>query len=355
MWRYRELISDLDEADIVSLGEGATPLLPSRAIGDSLGIDRLFFKLESCNPTGSYKDRFASAAVSHMLKRGQRSCLATSSGNTGSALAAYCARAGLPLLVVLVDGTPPGKLMQMAAHGAELIMVAGFGLDPQISAKCFAHLEARCRQEDAALQVSAFKFSPDGMDGVKSLGLELAEAVSEVRHVFMPAGGGGLALAVIHGFELAHGQGMIHAMPAVHVVQPAGCATIAGPLARGEESAVEVNCTSKISGLQVGNVIDGNETLQAARQIGGDGFLPSDSQIYAAQKRLAREEGIFCEPAGATALAGLALAAERKHIERHEPTMCVITGIGFKDPDSAQKLADSSDVERVKLDDYLSR
>lgn len=354
MWRYRELISDLDEGQIVSLGEGATPLVSSSVVGESLGINRLFFKLESSNPTGSYKDRFASAAVSHMLKRGQRRCLATSSGNTGSALAAYCARAGIPLEITLVDGTPPGKLMQMAAHGAELVMVAGFGLDPQVSAKCFAHLETRCQKEGAALQVSAFRFSPDGMDGVVSLGLEMAAALPQVRHVFMPAGGGGLALAVIRGFLKASDQGMTSAVPAVHVVQPDGCATIAGPLARGLESAVEVNCSSRISGLQVGNVIDGDETLRAAKQVGGNGFLPSDAQIYAAQKRLAHQEGIFCEPAGATALAGLALAAEQQMIKRHEPTICVVTGIGFKDPDSAENLANHGEVKRVELDEFLS-
>src|ERR1700722_17011874 len=110
----------------VSLGEGNTPLIESAYIGPSLGLSRLFFKLENCNPSGSYKDRFAAAEVSRMLRIGAKACMATSSGNAGSARAAYCARYGISCAIVVNEYAPTGKLEQMQAHGARVIRVRGF-------------------------------------------------------------------------------------------------------------------------------------------------------------------------------------------------------------------------------------
>src|SRR5690606_22501691 len=139
IWHWAErLESAPSPASRISLGEGGTPLVLSRRIGPGAGLSRLFFKLESVNPTGSYKDRFAASAVSWMLERGVRECLATSSGNSGAALAAACAAAGIRCRLAIVETAPPAKLRQMLAYGAELFRVRGFGIDPETTRRTFA-------------------------------------------------------------------------------------------------------------------------------------------------------------------------------------------------------------------------
>jgi threonine synthase len=339
LWRWPDLAALVPAAARVSLGEGETPLVRSRRIGPSLGLSNLAFKIESANPTGSYKDRFAAMAISLMTARGQKRCIATSSGNTGAALAAYCAAAGIACQVAIVETAPVGKLRQMLAYGADLYRVRGFGLDAGITARTFATLQRRAEQPDAALQISAFHYSPDGMRGVQSLAYELAEqADGPIDHVFCPAGGGGLALAVARGFEHLVRQGTLAALPRIECVQPLGNDTIAGPLREGKDRTQSVDCTSQISGLQVPGVIDGDETLAACRRSGGTGHLVMDEEVWEAQARLAREEGIFCEPAGATALAGALQAARCGELAPDAAIVCLVTGSGFKDAPSVERM-----------------
>ncbi|MEX2579698.1 MAG: pyridoxal-phosphate dependent enzyme [Verrucomicrobiales bacterium] len=325
----------------LSLGEGNTALIDSRSIGPAAGFDRLCFKLESSNPTGSYKDRFAAVAVGHMIASAEHTCLATSSGNTGAALAAYCAAAKLRCRIAVVESAPASKLQQMLAYGAEIEKVRGFGLDADVTREVIERIEAKARHPGFALQVSAFRWSPLGMQGVESISFELKKQIPEkAGSVFCPAGGGGLTLAVARGARKAGSNFSIHC------VQPEGNDTIAGPLRDGTDKARDVECTSSVSGLQVANVIDGDEVIAACRESGGTGHTVSDGEIYGVQKRLAREEGIFSEPAGAVALAGALQAASNGEIDRSLPVVCLVTGSGFKDPGSVEKM-NSSEVCQV--------
>src|ERR1041384_2165247 len=129
IWRWPDVAAKAPAASRVTLGEGETPLVPSRRIGPSAGLKHLYFKAEQSNPTGSYKDRFASLAISDMIANGRTRCVATSSGNTGAALAAYCAAAGISCEIAIVETAPATKLRQMAAYGASIYRVRGFGLD----------------------------------------------------------------------------------------------------------------------------------------------------------------------------------------------------------------------------------
>jgi threonine synthase len=316
----------------ISLGEGATPLVRSRAIGPSAGIAALYFKLESTNPSGSYKDRFAAGAISHMLAAGQRRCLATSSGNTGAALAAYCAAAGMPCTIAILETTPLGKVRQMLAYGAQLLRVRGFGVSAEVNDAVITTLRTVAQKTAAAVQVSAFSESPLGMAVVQSLGIELAAALPCAADVFSPAGGGGLTLATARG--LASVPDQPGSGSAIHCVQPEGNNTIAGPLRQGATAAQAVSCTSGISGLQVASVMDGDAVIARCRARGGTGYLVSDEAILAAQRRLAQEEGVFCEPAGATALAGALAAAAAGELNAGRPVVCLVTGTGFKDETS---------------------
>ena len=353
MWEWAADLADVPPAHRVTLGEGSTPLVRSLRIGPSAGLPHLYFKLESCNPTGSYKDRFAAVAVSDLSARGATRCVATSSGNTGAALAAYCAAAGVRCEVAVVETAPAGKLVQMLAHGAALVRVRGFGLDPDVTRRAFDVTVARGARPGASLQISAYRYSPAGMTGVQTIAYELAAQLpGGIDHVFCCAGGGGLTLAVARGFDRLAATGRLARRPAVECVQPEGNATIAGPLRRGADRAEPVDCTTAVSGLQVPSVIDGDGAVAACRASGGTGHLVADAEAWAAQARLAREEGIFCEPAAAVPLAGALRAAAAGRLRPGAVVVCLVTGSGFKDAASAERLAAGREPAVMGVDEY---
>lgn len=356
IWKYAEWFDHVPESARITLGEGGTPLVKSRRLGPSVGLKNLYFKLEFVNPTGSYKDRFACAAVSDMLANGKTECIATSSGNTGAALAAYCAIAGISCEIAIVEKAPEGKLRQMLAYGAKLYRVRGFGADSDVSlrvADCLAKLGAKPQSQ---MLISAFAYSPVGMSGVRSLSHELIEQLSgPVDHLFCMSGGGGFLLAVAQGFEQLIGSGRISNRPRMHCVQPEGNNTIAGPLKAGSKIGQTVESTTRISGLQVPQVIDGNELIAACRMSGGTGHVVTDEAVFETQARLAREEGLFSEPAGATAVAGVLLAAREGLLDPDANVVCIISGSGFKDPNSIEAMTRNSPCPLIEVDQLEQR
>ena len=354
IWTYYALLPEVAEHARLSLGEGHTPLVKSRSIGPSLGLENLYFKLENLNPSGSYKDRFAALAVSRMLEQGSRICLATSSGNTGAALSAYCAAADIPCVMAIVDGAPLGKLQQMQLYGAATLMVKDFGKRPETTEQVMGLLETLSAELGTQVQISAFHYCPEGMQGVQTIAYEIAEVLDEPAEVFVPAGGGGLTLAVVRGFSSweasRHTRGNTH----VHCVQPVGNDTIASALAAGKSvaNAVPVSQTS-ISGLQVPNVLDGDAVIAACRNSGGSGFAVNDDRVFACQDELAKKEGIYCEPAGAVALAGVREAVANGRIDGSRPVVCIVTGHGFKDPESTGQMAAKSTDAYLNSSDAL--
>lgn len=319
----------------VYLGEAKTPLVASEHARRDLGLRRVFFKLENCNPSGSYKDRFVAAEVQRLLQRGRRSCIATSSGNTGSSLASYCARYDIRCVIVVNEAAPAGKLMQMQAHGACIFRVKAFGTSPEVTESVFQCLSRISQECSSPLVVSAFRHCPEGMAGVESIADELRRQRRRVHHhVFVPVGGGGLFSAICRGFERQGGT-----CPRVHAVQSKGCSTVVAAFERGDNEIRPVESTTRVSGLAVPFDIDASLALRYLRQFGGQGFAVEDSEIFDAQRWLLKEEGIFAEPAGATALAGLRKAAEQGIVGKNETAICLVTGHGFKDPDSIRKAA----------------
>lgn len=355
IWRFAHAFDSVPEQFRVSLGEGDTPLVRSEKIGPRAGLANLYFKLELANPTGSFKDRFGAAAISHMLANRKTVCIATSSGNTGSSLAACCAKAGIPCKIAVVETAPEGKLKQMRAYGAEILRVRKFGLDPDVTQQAFDLLKQRAAQPDTALQVSSFIYSPEGMSGVQTISYELAEQTTRpIDHVFCPAGGGGLTLAVARGFRWLVEHGQLAKTPAVECVQPEGNNTMAGPLRDGMPQGQAVNCTTKISGLQVPNINDAHMVVEACRASGGTGHLVVDQDVWTVQKRLAREEGIFSEPAGATALAGILQAAAKGYFKPDAHVVCLITGFGFKDEESIGRLVEDIPIQEIGVEELAT-
>jgi threonine synthase len=335
IWKYSNLLPPIPAQYHVNLGEGNTPLVKSRTIGPELGLPELYFKLENLNPTGSYKDRFAAVFVSFLLSKNQSLCIATSSGNTGAALSAYCAAAGVKCFITVVDGAPLSKMKQMQLYGASIKMINGFGKDSTITSEVFNMLSKFVSERNIPLPISAYCYCELGMLGIQTIAYEIIDDLKELTHIFSPAGGGGLTLAMAKGVLAYQYEGKA---PKVHCVQPFGNNTIAGPLRDMKNTANNLqNSNTRISGLQVPTVLDGNEVIDACRNVGGNGYLVDDADVFASQKQLAQKEGIFCEPAGAVSLAGLLVALRKKEVKLEDRVVCLVTGSGFKDMESIER------------------
>jgi threonine synthase len=329
IWHYNKFLPAFDESSRITIGEGQTPLIRSRYVGPLLGLANLFFKLENLNPTGSYKDRFAAAFVSSLVQKKSSFCLATSSGNTGAALAAYCAAAQIECFIIVVDGAPEAKLQQMQFYGGKTIMVEDFGLNTSITNNVFETLEKYTKTRNVSLPISAYRYCTEGMLGVQTIAYEILDELNgKIKHVFSPAGGGGLTLAMAKGMIAYGSKGDCK----VHCVQPAGNNTIAGALASGSERATEItHSITQISGLQVPGILDGTNTIRFCRESGGTGVLVNDESVFETQRLLAQKEGIFCEPAGAVSVQGVIEAVKKGFMGANDNIVCLITGSGFKD------------------------
>lgn len=332
----------------VTMGEGNTPCVESVSQRQS-GHGRLLFKMECGNPTGSYKDRFVAAEVERILRLGARSCMATSSGNTGSSLAAYCARYGLQCLVLVNQDAPVGKLAQMQTHGAQVIRVPGFVVDAAVTENVFSLLRELSAKNEVPFVVSAFRYCPESMRAVEEIAIELLPFMPD--HVFVPIGGAGLYSAVVQGFVRTGRK-----LPRIHAVQPEGCLTLVASYLAGADEIRDVQSTTRISGLSVPSDIDASRALGLLRQCNGIGIAVRDDDVFSAQRELMTQEGIFSEPAGATAFAGWKHAAMQGLIAEGETSVCLVTGHGFKDPASVDRIAcayPSISVAQQQLPDFL--
>lgn len=311
----------------VSLGEGDTPLVPLPRLGARIGLPRLRAKLETINPTGSYKDRIAASSIALALQRGHRGWIATSSGNAGAALASYGARAGLPGLLLVMPSIPREKLLPAQAVGTRVVRVDGVGTGggPDEMARMFAAVSAAAEQHDLFLAVTANALNPQGMLGADAIGAELAREPVVPDVVYVPTGGGGLSVCVARGLA-AEG-----AKTAVVVAQPSGCAPIVGVLDGALDEPRIDRCDSAITGLQLPLPPDGDASVAAVRASGGWGTARPDDAILAAQRDLATLEGVFVEPAAAAGIAAAAHDRATGRIDADAEAVAVLTGAGFKD------------------------
>lgn len=349
IWKYQPLLPTIGIDHRILLGEGQTPLIKSKLIGKELGIPELYFKLENLNPSGSYKDRFAAMFISRLKSRSIPICLATSSGNTGAALAAYCAAAKIKCILAIVDGAPLAKIKQMQLYGASTYMIKDFGKDMKVTKDVFNFLQTTAASLDIPLPISAYLYCSDGMEGVQTISYELMEEERSFDQIFSPAGGGGLTLAIAKGVQIYAADQLELGLPKVNCVQPEGNDTIATVLRNktGKAIAIPYSAT-KISGLQVPNVLDGDSVIDECIRLKGNGYVVPDQLVFEFQRDLALKEGIFCEPAGAVSLTGLAVALEKKEVGSNEKVVCIITGSGFKDMSDVDEHYQLSQPEKLE-------
>ena len=331
--KYIDLLPLNGTSDIGGIGEGNTPLVRSSGIA---GGARLFFKMEQLNPTGSFKDRFAAVETELMKQKGIRAFIATSSGNTGAALSAYAARHGLRCLLFVNEITPASKLDQMLVYGAEVFQVKNFGVTNELSAPIFERLQQLAEEGDTRLVISAYKYSPEGMEGVKTIAYEIVEQLGEAPdHVFVPVGGGGLLSGIWRGFKDLKERGLIEKLPKLDAVQPELNDTVVTSINENAATAREVSTTTTISGLAVQVDIDASLAVRSVSESGGRGFLVSDEMVLDTQSSLAQKEGVYVEPAGAVSTAGYLKAVESGAIGKNESAVCILTGHGLKTASSA--------------------
>lgn len=305
----------------ISLGEGATPLIPSCRLGPRLGMRRLHFKLESSNPTGSFKDRQVAIGMAKALEAEARRVATVSSGNVGVSLAAYAARAGVEALVWVPGGTAAGKLAQIQVYGARLFLLPDpetHGADAYFGA--IRDLAAYCRTRGIVPMASARPVNPYMVEGAKTIAYEIARTLGRAPDVVaLPAGGGGLTGGVHKGFTELHALGLAGTPPRLLAAQ------------RGAYFVPIDDLDAPRYRTGYYRPLDGEWAWRSIRQSGGCLRHVSDEAIGAAQLALSREEGIFAEPHGSYAVAALIAAAEAGAIDPDALIVCIVSGHGLKD------------------------
>lgn len=349
MWRYRSRLPIPEGAEPVWLGEGGTPLVPLQgaAVADS-GAGSVAVKCEHLGPTGSFKDRIAAVAVTLAADRGLRGLAGTSSGNGGAAAAAYSTRAGLTLQLFALAGVPREKLDQLRALGARVAVVDGVGYDAAATERTALAVAERAAAAGVFPFLTGGRFSPEAMEGAKTIAYEIVEQHPEADVLYAPVGGGGLLSALGRGLGELASTGV--RVPRLVAVQPSGCATLARALA-GDPSGLDGPVTSGISGLQVAILFDPVGAPEAVRSTGGHLVEVDDTDIVEAQELLVHENGVLVEPAGATAFAGFLADARAGRVGAGEHVVVLATGAGYKDGRALARLAGDDAVPTIGLDD----
>ncbi len=326
MWRYLEVLPVDGEGDIVTLGEGYTPLLPMRRLSEKTGHPHLFVKDEALNPTGSFKARGLSAAVSLARKLGARKLCIPTAGNAGGALAAYAAHAGLEAFIFMPEDTPEANVLEAEMTGARVTKVAGLITDA-------GKVMAERREREGWFDVSTLK-EPYRIEGKKTMGYELAEQFQWVLPdvILYPTGGGTGLIGMWKAFEEMEELGWIDARrPRMVSVQSEGCAPIVKAFEEGRESAEmwPKACTFS-SGIRVPKAIGDFLILKAVRQSQGVAVAVSDEQTYQAIREVGFLEGVFLCPEGAACWAAFKKLRDEGWIRDTDRTLIFNTGAGNK-------------------------
>lgn len=326
MWRYREVLPVDNDDNLVSLGEGLTPLLRAENLARELGIDELYIKDESQNPTQSFKARGMSTAVSMAKELGVKKVAAPSAGNAAGALAAYAARAGIECFIFMPRDTPRANVIECEQTGAHVALMDGLITD------CGAEV-ARRKDTEGWFDVSTLK-EPYRVEGKKTLGYELAEQMDwQLPDVIIyPTGGGTGLIGMWKAFDEMEQMGWIGSKrPRMVTVQATGCAPIVRAFQDGTRHADEFkNAATVASGLRVPKAIGDFLILDALRASGGTAVDVTDEELLAAVGEIGAAEGVFCAPEGAACLPALRKLADRGEVKASDRIVLFNTGAGVK-------------------------
>jgi threonine synthase len=317
---YRDRLPVTDATPVITLHEGDTPLVPAAALSARTGCD-VYLKVEGANPTGSFKDRGMTVAVSKAVEQGSKAIICASTGNTSASAAAYAARAGLTCAVLVPQGKIAlGKLAQALVHGAKLLQVNG-NFDDCLS------LASKLAQDYPVSLVNSV--NPDRLEGQKTAAFEIVESLGDAPDIHcLPVGNAGNISAYWMGYQEDLAAGNATRTPKMYGFQASGAAPIVNGQAVAEPSTIA-------TAIRIGNPASWTKALDARDASGGLIDAVTDRDILNAYRFLARHVGVFVELASAASVAGLLQSAEAGLVPAGSTVVCTVTGHGLKDPEWA--------------------
>ena len=331
---YADRLPEHVQERVVTLGEGGTPLVAARALSERVGAE-VHLKVEGMNPTGSFKDRGMTTAISSAAARDVRVVICASTGNTSASAAAYATAAGMTCAVLVPDGKiAMGKLSQAVAHGARLLQVDGNFDDCLVAARKLA--------ESYAVEL-VNSVNPDRIEGQKTASFEIVDRLGDAPDIHvLPVGNAGNITAYWKGFTEYATDGPATRTPAMWGFQAAGAAPIVLGYPVDEPETIA-------TAIRIGNPASWPQALDARDSSGGLIESVTDEQILAAHRILAREVGVFVEPASAAGVAGLLMLADQGRVPAGALITVTVTGHGLKDPQWALRTPDGSPVELTRV------
>lgn len=337
--RYKKYLPVTEQTPVITLLEGNTPLIPARNLGKNLGVNfEIYLKYEGMNPSGSFKDRGMTVAISKALEDKTQAVICASTGNTSASAAAYAGRAGMKCIVLIPEGAIAlGKLSQALIHGAQVIAIKGnfdgaLTLVKEITAKYPVTL--------------VNSLNPNRIEGQKTAAFEIVDVLGEAPdYQFMPVGNAGNITAYWKGYKEYHSIGKTKQLPKMMGFQAAGSA----PIVKGHSIEKPETIATAI---RIGNPASWKQAEAARDQSNGVIDTVTDDEIIEAYQMLASLEGVFVEPASAASVAGLKKYIQKGFLKKVSPkkVVCILTGHGLKDPDRAIKVATPPRVAEAKLD-----
>ena len=323
LFKYKDFLPVTPNTPMFSLGEGDTPLVRSRQLEKEIGCGQLYFKLEGCNPTGSFKDRGMVVAVAKALEAGSKAVICASTGNTSASAAAYAASSGLEAIIVIPEGKIAlGKLAQAIAHGAKIIAIDG-NFDQALT------IVRSLTQKHPVTLVNSI--NPHRIEGQKTSAFEIIDILGDAPdYLFIPVGNAGNITAYWKGFVEYYQAGRAKSKTRMMGFQAEGAAPIVlgHPIDQPETVA---------TAIRIGNPASWQKAVAARDESGGIIDMVSDAEIVSAHKIMATKEGIFGEPASAASLAGLLKLSGQGMDFSQKRVVCIITGTGLKDTEIALK------------------
>jgi threonine synthase len=323
--QYKKYLPITKKTPLFTIGEGDTPLVGCDKLAKKYGCGELYFKLEGCHPTGSFKDRGMVVAVAKALEAGSKAIICASTGNTSASAAAYAAFCGLECIIVIPGGKIAlGKLAQAIVHGAKVIAIDG-NFDKALD------IVRNLSERNPVTLVNSL--NPYRIEGQKTAAFEIIDVLGDAPdHLFLPVGNAGNITAYWKGFKEYYAAGKSSKKPKMYGFQAEGAA----PIVRGYAIAKPETVATAI---RIGNPASWQKAVAARDESGGIIDMVSDDEILAAQRIMATEAGIFGEPASAAPLAGLIKLTKQRNRFSDKVIVCVVTGSGLKDTETALKKA----------------